>query len=108
MWQTACRTPSCGKTYSSPTHPLKKTLTAPDSDDDGGDPSGPGGGVDGGDAMDGGDGDPALDIEDMSIHSFDGHTGEVENREAGVCAGGPPPSRLRKKGKLMNKLFPSD
>ena len=60
-------------------------LTAPlDSDDDdgGGAADGPAGsGSDGDHAMDGDDNaGPPPDIEDLSIHSFDGHTGMKERK----------------------------
>ena len=66
-----------------------KTHTAPldsDGDDDGGGGQAGSDGGGGGGAME--DAGPPADIEDLSIHSFDGHTVMRERR---VTTGGPPP-----------------
>ena len=105
---TKCRVHDLGRYGARPSPVLAPTnpFTAPpDSDDDdggGGGPAGPGGADgDGDEAMDGGDGGPPLDIDDLSIHSFDGHTGE--GRERRGARRRPPLSLSRKKRKLMRK-----
>ena len=72
-----------------PRHPLLNPAAEPitsDSDDDGG-----GGGGDG-DGGVGTDGD-AQELEDTSLHSFDGHTGEVGGGWGGDVVGGRPARR---------------